>query len=59
MSQLEIGKIESRKHNILHGIAMLNDKLTLIQSEFEKEYGSSDIDIQTGEIKYPKNGKTD
>ena len=57
--QLEIGRIESRKHNILHNIATLNDKLTIIQSELEKEYGTSDIDVQTGEIKYPKNGKTD
>ena len=58
MSELEIGRIETRKHRILHSIAVLNDKLTLIQSEFEKEYGTSDINIQTGEIKYPKNDET-
>ena len=58
MSELEIGRIETRKHRFLHSIAILNDKLTLMQSEFEKEYGSSDINIQTGEIKYPENGKT-
>ena len=58
MSELEIGRIETRKHRFLHSIALLNDKLTLMQSEFEKEYGSSDINIQTGEIKYPENDKT-
>ena len=58
MSELEIGRIETRKHRFLHSIAVLNDKLTLMQSEFEKEYGSSDINIQTGEIKYPENDKT-
>jgi hypothetical protein len=58
MSELEIGRIETRKHRILHSIAILNDKLTLMQSEFEKEYGTSDINIQTGEIKYPENDKT-
>ena len=58
MSELEIGRIESRKHMILHNITMLNDKLTLMQSEFEKDYGTTDINIQTGEIKYPENGKT-
>jgi len=58
MSELEIGRIETRKHRFLHSIAILNDKLTLMQSEFEKEYGSSDINIQTGEIKYPENGET-
>ena len=60
MSELEIGRIETRKHRFLHSIAVLNDKLTLMQSEFEKEYGTSDINIQTGEIKYPKEDvKTD
>tara|TARA_R100000781_G_scaffold113133_1_gene81128 strand:+ start:651 stop:944 length:294 start_codon:yes stop_codon:yes gene_type:complete len=54
MSELEVGRLESRKHRFLHNIAGLNDKLTLIQSELEKEYGTSDINIQTGEIKYPK-----
>ena len=58
MSELEIGRIETRKHRILHSIAILNDKLTLMQSEFEKEYGTSDINIQTGKIKYPENDKT-
>jgi len=58
MSELEIGRVETRKHRILHSIAILNDKLTLMQSEFEKEYGTSDINIQTGEIKYPENDKT-
>ena len=58
MSELEIGRLETRKHRLLHNIAVLNDKLTLMQSEFEKEYGSSDINIQTGEIKYPENDKT-
>ena len=58
MSELEIGRLETRKHRLLHNIAVLNDKLTLMQSEFEKEYGTSDINIQTGEIKYPENDKT-
>ena len=58
MSELEIGRLETRKHRLLHNIAVLNDKLTLKQSEFEKEYGTSDINIQTGEIKYPENDKT-
>ena len=57
--QMEIGHMETRKHNLLHNIAGLNDQLTLIRDEFEKDYGTTDIDIQTGEIKYPeKNCKT-
>ena len=53
-SQLEIGSMELRKHDLLHGIAGLRDELTLLQKEFEKEYGTFDVDIQTGTINYPK-----
>tara|TARA_R110001583_G_scaffold1080_1_gene9118 strand:+ start:169 stop:480 length:312 start_codon:yes stop_codon:yes gene_type:complete len=59
-AQLEIGSIEIRKHEIMHSVAGLRDELTLLQSEFEKEYGTFDVDIQTGTINYPKeNGKAD
>ena len=57
--QMEIGSIETRKHNILHSIAQLNDQLTLLRSEFDKEYGTTDINIETGEIKYTPNEQTD
>jgi len=56
--QLEIGMNEIKKHEIMHNIAGLRDNLTILQSEFEKDYGSFDVDIQTGIIDYPKeNGK--
>ena len=58
-SQLEIGSIELRKHEMMHNVAGLRDTLTLLQSEFEKDYGTFDIDIQTGTINYPKNGEAD
>ena len=59
-SQLEIGSLEVKKHEMMHGIAGLRDELTLLQGEFEKDYGTFDIDIQTGTINYPKeNGETD
>ena len=53
-SQLEIGSMELRKHDLLHGIAGLRDELTLLQKEFEKDYGTFDINIQDGTINYPK-----
>ena len=53
-SQLEIGSIELRKHEMMHNIAGLRDELTLLQKEFEKDYGTFDVDIQTGIINYPK-----
>ena len=51
-SQLEIGSIELKKHEMMHQIAGLKDELTLLQSEFEKDYGTFDIDIQDGTINY-------
>jgi len=58
-SQLEIGSMEVRKHELLHGIAGSRDELKILQNEFEKDYGTFDIDIQNGTINYPGNGKTD
>jgi len=58
-SQLEIGTMELRKHDLLHGIASMRDELTSLQGEFEKEYGTFDIDIQSGTINYPENGEAD
>ena len=58
-SQLEIGNIEVRKHEMMHQIAGLRDNLTLLQGEFEKEYGTFDIDIQTGVINYKEDGEAD
>ena len=56
-SQLEIGTMELRKHDLLHGIAGMRDELTVLQKDFEKEYGTFDINIQDGTINYPENGE--
>jgi len=53
-AQLEIGSMEIRKHEVMHSIAGLRDELTLLQAEFEKDYGTFDINIQDGVINYPK-----
>jgi len=53
-TQLEIGSVETRKHIMLHNIAGLRDQLKLLQDEFEKQYGSFDVNIQDGTINYPK-----
>ena len=58
-SQLEIGSMEIKKHEMMHGVAGLRDELTLLQSEFEKDYGTFDINVQDGTINYPENGKAD
>ena len=59
-SQMEIGQMESRKHELLHGVAGLRESLGKLQDEFQKEYGTFDINIEDGTINYPPdNGETD
>ena len=56
--QLDIGSMEVKKHEVMHQIAGLRDELTVLQGEFEKEYGTFDINIQDGTINYPtENGE--
>ena len=58
-AQLEIGSMEIRKHEMMHNIADLRDKIALMQSEFEKEYGTYNINIQDGIINYSDYGEAD
>ena len=59
-AQMEIGMMESRKFNVLKGIGISQEQLTLMQQEFEKDYGTANIDITDGTINYQKeNGETD
>ena len=51
-ANMEIGRIESQKHLILHNISGLNDKLKEIQVELEKEYGTVNVNINDGTINY-------
>ena len=53
-SQLEIGSMEVKKHELMHQVAGLRDELTALQGELEKDYGTFDINIQDGIINYPK-----
>ena len=57
-SQMELGQIETKKHAILHHISSLQEAIGIIREEFEKEYGTSDINIQDGTINY-KDEQTD
>ena len=53
-SQLEIGSMEVRKHELMHSISSLRENVSTLQKEFEKEYGTYDININDGTINYPK-----
>ena len=58
-AQMEVGRLETTKHNIMHQIAGLQDELKLIQDELEKDYGTVNINIEDGTIQYPEDGETD
>ena len=53
-AQLEIGSMEVKKHELMHQVAGLRDELTVLQNEFQKEYGTFDVNIQDGTINYPE-----
>ena len=57
--QIEIGQMETKKHALLHQVSMLQEKVGEARVEFEKEYGTADINIQDGTINYPENGEAD
>ena len=59
-SQMELGQMETKKHAVLHNVSALQEAIGSMRDTFEKDYGTSDIDMQSGTINYPKeNGKTD
>ena len=58
-SQIEIGQMETKKHAIMHHISALQEAVGEIRQEFEKEYGTADVNIQDGIINYPENGEAD
>ena len=51
-AQMEIGKFESGKHNLLHQVQVLQGELGTLQKELEDEYGTVNINIQDGTIQY-------
>ena len=59
-TQMNIGQLETRKHQALHFLAGTNDELQMVQNELVDQYGTFDVNIQDGTINYPKeNGETD
>ena len=57
-AQMEIGMMETKKHAVLHHISVSQETIGKIRTDFEKEYGTADVDIQTGVINYPpENGE--
>tara|TARA_R110000851_G_scaffold196632_1_gene347642 strand:+ start:359 stop:637 length:279 start_codon:yes stop_codon:yes gene_type:complete len=57
--QFDIGTMEAQKHSALHALFQGNDKLNEMQTQMTKEYGTNDINIQTGEINYKEDEPSD
>ena len=59
-AQMDLGQMETKKHLMLHQISVKQESVGALRAVFEKEYGTADIDILTGEINYTKeNGEVD
>jgi hypothetical protein len=54
-----LGRLEQEKHEILHMYANLKKTLSDLGDEFKKTYGTENIDVVTGEIKYNDDGTND
>ena len=51
-AQMEIGRMETRKHMMNHEVSILQEKLGELQKSLEETYGKVNINIQNGEINY-------
>jgi len=58
-TNIEVGRIEAQKHRLLHDTVAFQQDLQNMQVEFQKEYGSVNINIENGTINYSENGEAD
>ena len=58
-AQMEIGRYEAGKHTLLHTVYELQGELKVVQDELEKDYGTVNVNIETGVIQYPDNEQAD
>tara|TARA_Y100001963_G_C6675926_1_gene397415 strand:- start:31 stop:300 length:270 start_codon:yes stop_codon:yes gene_type:complete len=56
-TQIDIGRIESQKHSLLHQLAITQDKVAIFQDTLNKEYGNDDVNIMDGTINWKKDEK--
>jgi len=55
--QFNVGKLESKKHQLLHELFSANNKIIEMQDIFSKEYGTYDINVQDGTINWKEDEK--
>ena len=56
-TKVELGAIEMQKHSLLHAVNEMQSLLQELQQEFTKDYGTTNVNIQDGSIKYEEDGE--
>ena len=56
-AQMDIGSMEARKHEALHAVLQMQVQLESMRSSFKEQYGTDDINIADGKIKYNDDNK--
>jgi hypothetical protein len=56
--QYNLGNLELQKHRILHAIGLVQEQFGKFREDLKKEYGSDDINIDTGVINYKTDEQT-
>ena len=54
---MEIGRLETAKHKVLHQASITDDALKGVQDELKEQYGTVNVNIQDGTIKYEEDGE--
>lgn len=57
--QVELGRFEIEKHQILHQVSITQGELQKFQDELKGKYGDVSVDINNGEIKPNESNKKD
>ena len=58
-TKVELGAIEMQKHSLLHTVNEMQSLLQELQQEFTKDYGTTNVNIQDGSIKYEEDVEAD
>ena len=53
----DVGRLEIQKNTILSNIRTHQGTIDILSKEFTEQYGTNDVNIQDGTIKYPDNGE--
>tara|TARA_R110002012_G_scaffold91170_1_gene222261 strand:- start:293 stop:562 length:270 start_codon:yes stop_codon:yes gene_type:complete len=56
-AQINIGKLETQKHSLLHELAVTQNKVAVFQDTLKKEYGNDDVNIMDGTINWKEDEK--